>query len=42
MDDNDYIKSMDYIVNNYESIIMNKKSRKTKKEREEEKKIIIK
>lgn len=35
MDDNDYIKSMDYIVNNYEFIIMNKKSRKSKKEREE-------
>ena len=34
-DDNDYIKSMDYIVNNYETIIMNKKSRKSKQEREE-------
>ena len=34
-DDNDYIKSMDYIVNNYETIIMNKKSRKSKQDREE-------
>ena len=36
IEDTDYIKSMDFVVNKYENIIMNKKPRKQKNENEED------